>query len=141
MFRMNGRNGRSASYSTAISVVFGLGLLLAGCSSMSILRPPETSATFATTNVERAAAIADMRAKAEAGDTMPFPDAYQSERTNRLALRGEPRSVPEVQAIAAELSVIAKRRATTTDPSEIAALDKRAKELRRLALASQALRE
>jgi hypothetical protein len=82
-----------------------------------------------------------MRAKAEAGDKMPFPDAYQSEQTNRLALRGEPRSVAEVQAIEAEMSVIAERRAATTDPRELAALDKRAKELRRLALLSQALRE
>jgi len=72
---------------------------------------------------------------------MPFPDVYQTEQTNRLALRGEPRSVADVQAIEAELSVIAERRAATTDPREIAALEKRAKELRRLALASQGLRQ
>lgn len=82
-----------------------------------------------------------MRAKAEAGETMPFPDVYQSEQTNRLALRGEPRSVAEVEAIESELSVIAERRAKATDAREIAALDARAKELRRLALARQALRQ
>jgi hypothetical protein len=115
--------------------------MLGACSSLSALTPPEAPAAFATTNVERAAVIADMRAKAEAGDTMPFPDAYQSEQTNRLALRGEPRSVQDVQAIEAELAVIASQRSATTDPRELAALDKRAKELRRLALASQTLRE
>ena len=108
---------------------------------MSILKPPAEPVAITSTNPERAAAIADMRAQAEAGDAMPFPDVYQTEQTNRLALRGEPRSIAEVQAIEAELTVIAERRAATTDPREIAALDKRAKELRRLALASQALRE
>ena len=118
-----------------------LAAMLAGCSSMSILRPPAEPVAVASTNPERAAAVADMRARAEAGEAMPFPDAYQSEQTTRLALRGEPRSVADVQAIEAELTVVAERRAATTAPQEIAALDKRAKELRRLALASQALRE
>jgi hypothetical protein len=135
------RDGRSAPFLTRPPAVFALALALAGCSSMSILRPPAEPVAIASTNPERAAAIADMRAQAEAGDAMPFPDVYQTEQTNRLALRGEPRSIAEVQAIEAELTVIAERRAATTDPREIAALDKRAKELRRLALASQALRE
>jgi hypothetical protein len=87
---------------------------------------------------ERAAAIAEMRAEAEAGDRMPFPDPYQAVQSRRLALRGEPRSYAEVQAIQAELTLIAARRAATTDPGEIARLDARAKELRRLALAAGA---
>src|SRR5262245_49167742 len=114
-----------------------LAAALAGCSTLSVLRQPAEPVAVASTNPERAAVIADMRAKAEAGDAMPFPDVYQTEQTNRLALRGEPRSVGEVQAIESELSVIAERRARTTDPREIAALDARAKELRRLALARQ----
>jgi hypothetical protein len=138
---MNPREGRSAPHFAGFSGTFVLAVMFAGCSSMSVLRPPAEPVAIASTDPERAAVIADMRAKAEAGDTMPFPDVYQTEQTNRLALRGEPRSVAEVQAIEAELSVIAQRRAATKDPSEIAALEKRAKELRRLALASQALRE
>ena len=108
---------------------------------MSVLRPPPEAVAVSSTSPERAAAIADMRARAEAGDKMPFPDVYQSEQTSRLALRGEPRSVADAQAIEAQLTMIAEQRAATTDPRELAALDKRAKELRRLALASEGLRQ
>jgi hypothetical protein len=41
--------------------------------------------------------------------------------------------VAEAEAIEAELAAIARRRAATTDPVEIAALQARADELRRLA--------
>jgi len=85
---------------------------------------------------QRAVAIAQIRAEAEAGDSMPFPDPYQSAQSRRLALRGEPRSSADVQAIQAELTLIAARRAAATDPHEVARLDARAKELRRLALAA-----
>ena len=78
-----------------------------------------------------------MRAQAAAGDTMPYPDAFQTEQTTRLAARAEPRRSPRCEAIEAELALIAERRAASTDPSEIAALDARAAELRRLALAAQ----
>jgi hypothetical protein len=121
--------------------IVGPALTFAGCSSLSPLNRQAEPVSVTATSPERAAVIADMRAKAAAGDAMPFPDAYQSEQTNRLALRGEPRSVQDVQAIEAELAVIASQRSATTDPRELAALDKRAKELRRLALASQPLRE
>lgn len=92
----------------------------------------------AAANPERAAAVAEMRAEAEAGDHMPFPDPYQAAQSKRLALRGEPRSYAEVQAIQAELTLIAARRAAATDPGEVARLDARARELRRLALAAGA---
>jgi hypothetical protein len=99
-------------------------------------RAPVGSA--ASANPERAVAIAEMRAEAEAGDRMPFPDPYQAAQSRRLALRGEPRSYADVQAIQAELTLIAARRAAATDPHEVARLDARAKELRRLALAAGA---
>jgi hypothetical protein len=86
----------------------------------------------------RAAAIAEMRAEAAAGDRMPYPDAFQSEQTTRLAAREEPLSTAEVEAIQAELALITERRAATSDAREIAALEARAKELRRLVLRSGA---
>jgi hypothetical protein len=82
----------------------------------------------------RAAAIAEMRAQAAAGDQMPYPDAFQGEQTTRLAAREEPLSTAEVEAIEAELALIAERRAATRDAREIAALEARARELRRLVL-------
>ena len=108
-----------------------------GIPGVDPMRQPMASAAPAQ-SPERAAAVAEMRAMAEAGDQMPFPDAFQAEQRARLALRAEPRSVTEVQAIEAELSVIAERRAVATNPREIAALEARAKELRRLALRADA---
>jgi len=98
----------------------------------------EPVVTTAPVSPERAVAVAAIRAEAEAGDSMAFPDPFQAAQTRRLALRGEPRSVEDVQAIQAELSLIAARRSAATNPHEIARLDARAKELRRLALAAGA---
>jgi hypothetical protein len=81
---------------------------------------------------ERAAALAEIRARAEAGAEMPFPDVFRADTTAALAARGEPLTMAEVQAIRAELAFIAERRAATTDAMELAALDARAQELRRL---------
>lgn len=92
----------------------------------------------AETSPERAAAIAEMRAQAAAGDQMPYPDAFQAEQTARLVVREEPRTLADVQSIEAELTLVAERRAASRDPSEIAALDERARQLRRLALAAGA---
>jgi hypothetical protein len=92
----------------------------------SVSYPPEQSA-------ERAAVVAEMRARAEAGDLLPYPDPFQTGQAARLAARPEPYSVAEAEAIEAELAAIARRRAATTDPVEIAALQARADELRRLA--------
>jgi hypothetical protein len=84
---------------------------------------------------ERAAAVAEMRARAEAGDMLPYPDAFQAAQAARLVGRPEPRSVPEAEAIEAELAAIARRQAEAISPAEIAALKARAEELRRLAAA------
>lgn len=120
----------------ALLPAFGLAAALAGCVGIPGMNPEATSAVAPATSPERAAAVAEMRARAEAGDSMPFPDVFQSAQVTRLALREEPRSVPDVQAIEAELTIIAERRAASRDATEIAALDARARELRRLALAA-----
>jgi hypothetical protein len=117
----------------ALLALVCLALALSGCVGVPGL-DPEEQAVVSGGDPKRAAAVAEMRALAEAGDAMPFPDAFQAEQTARLAVRGEPRSVGEVQAIEAELTLIAERRAAASDPREIAALEARAQELRRLAL-------
>src|SRR5205814_6237990 len=132
--RMTPRESRFAPFGAAVLVASGL--LLGGCAGMSGPDPAGKPAPLASINPARAAAVTEMRAEASAGDRMPFPDAYQSEQAARLASREEPRSVEGVRAIEAELADIADRRAKTTDAREIASLDARAKELRRLALAS-----
>jgi hypothetical protein len=119
-------------YRAALSGPF-LAVLLTGCLGVPDNYSP---ASTAAVSPERAAAIAEMRAQAAAGDQMPFPDAFQSEQTARVVVRDEPRSLGGVQEIQAELAQIADRRARSTDPSEIAALDQRARQLRRLALAA-----
>ncbi len=98
--------------------------------------PDLSSNDVSTEATPRAAAVAEMRAEAAAGDKMPYPDVFLSEQTKRLATREEPLSVAEVEAIQTELALIAERRAATTDTREIAALEARARELRRLVLRS-----
>ena len=118
------------------AAAFGLALALSGCMS----RPDLTASTAPTATIspERAAAIAEMRAMAEAGDSMPYPDAFQTEQTARLVTREEPHDVIDAQAIEIELALIAEQRAKARDPSEIAALDERARQLRKLALSAGA---
>jgi len=81
---------------------------------------------------DRAAAVAEMRAKAEAGETMPFPDAFQAAQTARLAARPEPKPINDVAAIEAELAGLAERQRAAIDAGEIAGLKTREAELRRL---------
>jgi len=85
---------------------------------------------------ERAAALADMRAEMAAVNATSAAES-PVQQTMRLAGREEPRGLPEVEAIEAELALIAKRRANA-NPAEIAALEARASELRRLSAAAQA---
>jgi len=125
-----------ALYRAAWSAAF-LALLLPGCLGMPEIDQQETAAVTAA-SPERAAAIAEMRAQAAAGDQMPYPDAFQTEQISRLAVRDEPRSLGSVQGIEAELAQIAERRSRSNDPGEIAVLDERARQLRRLALAASA---
>jgi hypothetical protein len=79
----------------------------------------------------RAAAVAAMRAEVAAVNSTP-PAESSVEQAIRLSGREEPRSVAEVDAIEAELALIAEQRAGAT-PGELAALEARAAELRRLA--------
>jgi hypothetical protein len=108
-------------------------LLLAGCAGSSAIAPPPPDLS-----TPRGRAVAEMRAQAEAGEAMPYPDPYQGAQIRRLAARPEPLTTEEVAAAEAELALIAQRRAGTTNPREIAALEKRAAELRRLASSAPA---
>jgi hypothetical protein len=72
---------------------------------------------------ERAAAIAEMRRRGEASDTLPYPGAFQAEQTKRLAARQEPRRRPDAAAIEAELAALAVLRQAATTPEELAELD------------------
>jgi hypothetical protein len=131
-FRVQRNIGPARQILAGLCVVCGL----AACTGFPGLDPYAGADAGLPADPQRAAAIAEMRAMAEAGDEMPYPDAFQREQTARLAVRAEPLGVPEVQAIEAELALIAERRAATGDAGEIAALDARARELRRLALAA-----
>jgi hypothetical protein len=137
---MISRSRGNTSRLEALVAVSSLALALSGCVGVPGLEPEGGPTPIAAASPERAAAVAEIRAQAQAGDAMAFPDAYQSAQTARLALREEPRSIAEVQAIEAELTLIAEQRAATSDAREIAALDAKAKELRRLAMAAQTLR-
>ena len=85
---------------------------------------------------ERAAAVAEMRAKARAGEEAAYPDAFRSDRLRRLATREEPRPVAEVEAIQRELAALAREQQSASTPEELALLEARAAELRRLAAQS-----
>jgi hypothetical protein len=123
-----------------------LPLLVAGCIGV-----PDTNAgdpmvvtedgttMLAPASGARADAIADMRAQAAAAEARPYPDVFQGEQRPRLAARPEPRAVPDVQEIEAELAAIARRRAGGVSRAELAGLARREAELRRLAAAAQAL--
>lgn len=115
-----------------LAVAAGLIGLLGGCFGYPDLDSPQALAPGPGVSPERAAAIAEMRAEASAGDDLPYPKVYQRERTLRLAERSEPLAVREVEEIKAEMTTIAAARAVATDPNEIAALDQRAEELRQL---------
>jgi len=142
---MNQRPSRPVPVAGA-SLAAGFALLLGGC-----LGPPDleagadplvvteagTVSYAAEPSPERAAAIADMRLQAEAGEAMPYPDVFQTERNARLAARQEPMPVADVLAIQAELADIARRRQAAVSPAEIAYLKARAAELQRLAASAQ----
>jgi hypothetical protein len=126
------RQGTASSYRAALSGPF-LAIFLTGCLGVPDVDQP---GAVTSTSPARAAVIAEMRAKAAAGDQMPYPDAFQINQTVRLAAREEPLSLGTVQEIETELAQIADRRARSTDAAEIAALDARARQLRKLALAA-----
>ena len=144
---MNPGRSRLVPRLTHCAGAAGLTLVLGGCigapdlnSSADPLVVTETGTTSfaAAQSPERAAAVADMRVRAESAEAMPFPDPFQSARTAELATREEPRSVAAVEAIEAELAAIARQRQASVSPQEVAALEARARQLRRLAAQSQA---
>ena len=118
-------------------------LLAAGCagypdldagSDPLIVTETGTGRAEGDISAERSAAVAEMRAKAEAAETGRYPDVFRSEQTARLAAREEPRSVDDAEAIQSELAALAERRSVAAAPGEIAAMERRAAELRRLAV-------
>ena len=128
-----------------IGATVGLGLLVGGCVGPRGGAAPDVSLagadpalTQAEAELTRAAIVADIRARAEAAGGRPYSAADDAARTAALAARPEPRSVQEVAAIQAELLLIAELRAGALDPQEIAALEARERELRRLFAAAQA---
>lgn len=97
------------------------------------LQPDRESQSF-----ERQAAVAEIREQARRGDALPYPDAFQAAQTTRLAARPEPLAVASIEAIERELADVRRRRQSAVTPAEIAALQAREAELRRLAARTQA---
>ena len=81
-----------------------------GCLGVPDLDPPAVDRAQSARNAPRRSRRCGRRRRP--ATQMPFPDAFQSEQTARLAVRDEPRSLGGVQAIEAELAQIADRRAT-----------------------------
>jgi len=120
----------------AAAIVAATAVLLGGCLSAPGLNasdPLVVTEGAQPASPERAAAVASIRAEAQAGATQEIPDTSEAQRAASLAAREEPRSTAEVAAIEAELLLLAERRSAASDATEIAALDARARELRRLA--------
>ncbi len=122
----------------------GMVLVLAGCMGQPNLDSSAdtrvvTAADAPSPDVtpERAAVVAEMRGRAEMVEATAYPDAFRGGRTRELAARPEPRSVSDVAAIQAELAAIARQKQGQVSPQELALLEARARELRRLAAQSQ----
>jgi hypothetical protein len=130
-------NAQGKRFPTGLLPAAGLLLALSGCFSTPDIDSPAASVAQPGPATPRAAAIAEIRAEAAAGENMPYPDVFRAEQTTRLSSREEPLSVGDVDAIQAELALIARARATTTDARQIAALEARARELRRLMLTAR----
>ena len=90
---------------------------------------------------ERAAAVAEMRAQAVAGETMPYPDVFQTARRHaaRRARRAAARS-PTSAAIEAELAAIAVAGRRRPLPRRSPRCRRAPQELQRLAAQAAAVR-
>ena len=85
-------------------------------------------------DTRRTAAVAEMRAKAETAETSPYP----SIAAQQSSAFPPPQSVADIAAQQAELELLAKRRSGAVGAAELARLEARAVELRRLAQAASA---
>ena len=114
-----------------------LAALAAGLTVLSGCRiDPEATPVVAASPVSasRAAVVADMRAKAQFADLAPYPSVAASAGTFP-----HPQSVEDVAAQQAELELLAaRRRGRLVSGAELARLEARAAELRRLARAAKA---
>jgi hypothetical protein len=98
-------------------------------------RPDPTGPTPSPAgDARRAAAVAEMRAKAQSVETGPYP-TIAPQPAGPFA---HPQSVTHVAAQQAELELLAKRRSGGVSEAELARLEERAIELRRLAQDSNA---
>ena len=98
-----------------------------------VIAEPGAGPAVGEGDAERAMAVAQMRERAEGGGDLPYPDVFQREQMLRLASRPEPRGLSTVEALEAELAEIGRRQAAAVSDAELAALQARAAELRRLA--------
>ncbi len=110
-----------------------LALALAGCTAPGF--GPRIAATQSDSLVVAEPPAAGQPAPAT---TAAAPAIAPAPSFAELAARPEPRSVADVAAIEAQLDLVAKQRAESADPAEIAALEARAAELQRLAAAAGA---
>ncbi len=122
-----------------------LGLALSGCTAAPGMRtatepvvvPMVVTETgivaLEASEAEPAVAVNPVAADAPAADIAAPPVTAAA-----LAARPEPRNAAEVAAIQAELELLAERRSAGASGRELAALEARAEELRRLIAAAQA---
>jgi hypothetical protein len=127
--------------SFAVALAFGgLAVPLGGCFGPDLASQPLVASEpgAAPPTPERVAAVAEIRAKGDAADNLPYPDAFQAEQTARLAVRPEPRPASDVAGIEAELAAIALLQENASTAEERAELQARADALRRKAAEDQA---
>lgn len=127
-----GESRIKAALCLAVAIPLG-GLVLGGCVGAPGLRGPVANAPVAT-GVPPETVTAEASADPLVVEAA-FAEAAPPVTLQEFAARPEPRSVADVEAIQAELAALAERRAAAGSAREIAALDARAEELKRLAAA------
>ncbi len=126
------RPGRIAVVLARAAVIVGPALALCGCFGIPDIQAAGDPLGGPGASPERSAAVAEMRAEAAEGDHMRYPPVFQEDQVTRLAARSEPMSTAEADSLKAELEAISTARQATTDTTQIALLDAREEELRRL---------
>lgn len=129
---MNPKKRRLVPNATVLAALAPGLLPLLGC-----VPGPEATPVVAAPpmSASRAAVVADMRAKAELADLATYP----SVAAPSAGTFPHPQSVEDVAAQQAELELLAaRRRGSLVSAAELARLEARAAELRRLARAAKA---
>ncbi len=118
-----------------------LGLALGGCTAVPGMRAATEPVVVTETGIatlEASAAESEATVNAAALDAPAADIVTPPETAAAPATRPEPRSAAEVAAIQAELELLAERRSAGASGRELAVLEARAEELRRLIAAAQA---